>query len=114
MRWGAMVPAGAAEFPRENRTALWFRELWPAPPRLLVPEARRLIIVEDFALPDGPPGARPRTWYGLEDKPVFAWAGVWSVSGGVSAYCGFLVAGASPLYYSTNLPSYVPPHPPEA
>lgn len=114
MRWGAMIPAGAADFPRENRTALWFRELWPAHPRVLVPEARCLIIVEEFALPDGPTGARTRTWYGLEDRPLFAWAGLWSVSGGVSAYCGFLVAGASPLSSDHNMPAIVSPEDHEA
>src|SRR3546814_16230756 len=50
----------------------------------------------------------------MEDKPLFAWAGVWSVSGGVSAYCGFLVAGASPLSSEHNMPAIVPPEDHEA
>src|SRR3546814_7167039 len=84
MRWGANLPGGAADFPRHRRPALWFRQLWPAHAHLLAPEARRLIIVEDFALPDGPEGARTRTWYGFDDPPLFAWAGVWTASAGGS------------------------------
>ena len=78
MRWGADLPAGAADFPRHRRSELWFRELWPAHAHLLAPEARCLIVVEEFALPDGPAGARARTWYGFDNPPLFAWAGVWT------------------------------------
>ena len=45
MRWGADLPAGAADFPRHRRSELWFRELWPAHAHLLAPEARCLIVV---------------------------------------------------------------------
>lgn len=96
IRWGADLPAGAADFPRHRRSELWFRELWPAHAHLLAPEARCLIVVEEFALPDGPAGARTRTWYGFDNPPLFAWAGVWRASAGVAGYAGFLVAGDAP------------------
>src|SRR3546814_15417087 len=67
-----------------------------------------------FALAFGTPGARRRSWDGLEDKALFAWACVWSGCGGVSAYCGFLVGGASPLSSEHNMPAIVPPEDHEA
>jgi putative SOS response-associated peptidase YedK len=37
---------------------------------------RCLIVLDSFALPDGPKGLRTRSWFGLWDEPLFAWAGV--------------------------------------
>lgn len=109
MRWGANLPEGAADFPRHRRPALWFRQLWPAHAHLLAPEARCLIIVEDFALPDGPEGARTRTWYGFDDPPLFAWAGVWTASAGGAGYAGFLVPGGAPAPAASTMPAIVLP-----
>jgi putative SOS response-associated peptidase YedK len=42
------------------------------------PESRQrcLIVLDSFAFPDGPKGQRTRSWFGLWDEPMFAWAGV--------------------------------------
>ena len=44
------------------------------------PEWRCLIPVTRFAEPQGPKGARTRTWFGVRDEPLFAWAGLWRKS----------------------------------
>ena len=44
------------------------------------PEWRCLIPVTAFAEAEGPRGARTRTWFGVRDEPVFAWAGLWRQS----------------------------------
>lgn len=36
---------------------------------------RCLIVLTDFANPDGQQGAKTRTWYSLRDQPIMAWAG---------------------------------------
>ena len=109
MRWGANLPEGPADFPRHRRTALWFRELWPAHAHWLAPDARCLIVVESFALSDGPAGARTRTWYGFDDPPLLAWAGVWTASAGVAGFAGFLVSGAHPVPATATMPAIVLP-----
>lgn len=109
MRWGADLPEGPADFPRRSRSELWFRELWPAHTHLLAPEARCLIVVESFALPEGPDGARTRTWYGFDDPPLFAWTGVWAASAGAAGYSGFLVPGAASAPAAAAIPAIVLP-----
>lgn len=44
------------------------------------PEARCLIPLTGFAEAEGPKGARTRTWFGVRDQPIFAWAGLWRES----------------------------------
>ncbi|KAA0695413.1 DUF159 family protein [Neorhizobium sp. P12A] len=44
------------------------------------PQWRCLIPVTHFAEPEGPKGAKTRTWFSLRDEPIFAWAGLWRVS----------------------------------
>jgi putative SOS response-associated peptidase YedK len=39
------------------------------------PRYRCLIPVTQFAEPDGLPGKKTRTWFGMSDEPLFAWAG---------------------------------------
>jgi putative SOS response-associated peptidase YedK len=39
------------------------------------PRYRCLIPVEQFAEPDGLPGKKTRTWFGVKGEPLFAWAG---------------------------------------
>ena len=39
------------------------------------PRYRCLIVLTHFANPDGPQGAKTRTWYSLADQPIMAWAG---------------------------------------
>ena len=44
------------------------------------PEWRCLIPLTGFAEAEGPSGARTRTWFGVRDEPIFAWAGLWRQS----------------------------------
>jgi putative SOS response-associated peptidase YedK len=39
------------------------------------PRYRCLIVLTHFANPDGVPGAKTRTWFSVEDRPIMAWAG---------------------------------------
>jgi len=44
------------------------------------PENRCLIPLTGFAEAEGEYGAKTRTWFGVKDRPIFAWAGMWKVS----------------------------------
>ena len=44
------------------------------------PEWRCLIPVTRFAEAEGAKGSRTRTWFGVRDQPMFAWAGLWRKS----------------------------------
>jgi putative SOS response-associated peptidase YedK len=41
------------------------------------PEWRCLIPATEFAEPEGPRGAKTRTWFSVKGQPIFAWAGLW-------------------------------------
>lgn len=91
MRWG--LPASA--FPASGRksvgrTTLWFRELWGRDRALFAPAHRCLVVLDCFALPEGASGERTRCHYGLDDQPIFGWAGVWLRTRAGSGYAGFV------------------------
>lgn len=44
------------------------------------PEQRCLIPLTGFCEAEGEKGAKTRTWFGLHDRPIFAWAGMWKDS----------------------------------
>jgi putative SOS response-associated peptidase YedK len=44
------------------------------------PEHRCLIPLTGFCEAEGEKGAKTRTWFGLKDRPVLAWAGMWKQS----------------------------------
>ena len=44
------------------------------------PEWRCLIPVTSFAEAEGVKGSKTRTWLGVRDQPLFAWAGLWRQS----------------------------------
>ncbi|WP_421996614.1 SOS response-associated peptidase [Reyranella sp.] len=44
------------------------------------PRSRCLIPLTRFAEPEGPKGARTRTWIAIRDQPVAAWGGLWRTS----------------------------------
>ncbi len=44
------------------------------------PENRCIIPVTAYAEAEGLKGAKTRTWFGLKDRPLFAWAGMWKDS----------------------------------
>jgi len=45
------------------------------------PQGRCLIPVTHFAEPEGPKGAKTRTWVTIKGHPLIAWAGLWRDSG---------------------------------
>lgn len=44
------------------------------------PEHRCLIPLTGFCEAEGEWGAKTRTWFGVRDRPIFAWAGMWKHS----------------------------------
>ena len=44
------------------------------------PENRCIIPVTGFCEAEGVKGAKTRTWFGVRDRPIFAWAGMWKDS----------------------------------
>lgn len=44
------------------------------------PEWRCLIPLTGFAEAEGEKGTKTRTWFGVRDQPLFAWAGLWRKS----------------------------------
>jgi putative SOS response-associated peptidase YedK len=74
MRWGIPPPGESGgehlwtELDPFSNAAFGNRENRPR---------RCLIVLDSFALPDGARGQRTRSWFGLWDEPLFAWAGLW-------------------------------------
>lgn len=95
--------------PDPPRTTIWFRELFTEDKQLLEPAQHCLIVMDSFAFPDGPEGARTRVWYGFDDHPIFAWAGVWRDSGKQRGYCGLHVEAAEPVAPGKAMPAIVEP-----
>jgi putative SOS response-associated peptidase YedK len=94
MRWGLPAPG------RANRKICWteldpFSEL--AFGRRSERPRRCLILLDSFALPAGPKGKRTRSWIGLWDEPIFAWAGLWREVDGVGAVFMGAVTKSNPL-----------------
>ena len=63
------------------------------------PEHRCLIPVSGFCEAEGEKGAKTRTWFGLKEQPLFAWAAMWkdtpewgAVFSGLMTDCNELVA----------------------
>jgi len=44
------------------------------------PEQRCIIPLTGFCEAEGEKGAKTRTWFGIHDRPIFAWAGLWKDS----------------------------------
>lgn len=109
MRWGVKRAHHWFGPPEKARTTYRLRELWPEEKPLLEPEHRCLIILDSFALPDGAAGARTRTWHGYDDRPIFAWAGVWREGRGGAGFAGVVVDAAPPLDPQRTMPLLVAP-----
>lgn len=105
MRWGLPPALGEAAPRRRAPTGVWWRQLLPDRSGLLAPAHRCLIILDSFALPDGVSGARTRTWYGFDDPPIFAWAGLWRTGARVRGYAGMLVDAAAPVRPNRIMPA---------
>ncbi|AMU90954.1 hypothetical protein ATM17_18215 [Sphingopyxis macrogoltabida] len=108
MRWGLPPPAHSPHRNEPPRHNIWFRQIWPDERELCDPEARCLIVLDSFALPDGPAGARTRTYFGYDDRPIFAWAGIWRDDGEESGFAGFNVEAGPPHTHRT-MPAIVQP-----
>lgn len=108
MRWGLPHLPGSPDAKKPRETCIWHREIWSYGAELLKPANRCLIILDSFAHADGPEGARTRTWYGYDDMPIFAWAGVWRQFGRKRGFAGILVGGAEPVT-GAAMPAIVPP-----
>lgn len=94
------------------RTTLFAREIAGdsrAPLRLDLLE-RCLITVEDFAYPTSETGHRTRSWFGLWDVPICAWAGLCLADPATGGFAGLLTAAnarAEPV--SRTMPIVLPP-----
>lgn len=105
--WGLPENSFAQARPKAQRTGIFSRHLAKRDGDLIQPEhlERCLIVIEAFAYPDGPSGKRTRSWAGLWDEPLCAWAGVWSRTGTQVGCAGVLIP-------SNALISRVSPHQP--
>lgn len=111
MRWGlpaSLFPARGR--PDRGRTTLWAREISERAPFLWEPEHRCILVADSFALPEGRPGERTRCWFGLEDEPLFGWAGIWIETPDGPAYAGLNVASGDPMLANSALPALLQPH----
>jgi putative SOS response-associated peptidase YedK len=98
--WGLRFPS----HPAPERATLWFRELLAEDEAWHTPARRCLILLDSFALPDRSPEAggsepRPATrcWYGFDERPLFAWAGISNSSHGPPGFAGLVVSAAAPV-----------------
>ena len=89
-------------------TAIWFQRCKPDQLERFENPWRCLIILDSFACPEGTSGARTRSWFGLEDRPIFAWAGTWAETGHGKAFYG-LLAVANRLVPGPSMPVILDP-----
>jgi len=93
---------------RPISTTIWFGRVAPAQLARFEAAHRCLILLDSFACPEGPAGAKTRTWFGVEDRPVFAWAGIWAPAGDGKAFCG-LLAVANRIVPGPSMPVILDP-----
>ena len=70
--------------------------------------SRCLILLDSFACPEGLPGARTRTWFGVEERPVFALAGIWAPTPEGKVFAG-LLAVANDIVPGPSMPAILDP-----
>lgn len=109
MKFGLPIPIGAPDPKQKPITSFWWHEIVRSDPDLLTPSSRCLIILDSFSFPGGPDGGRTRTCYGFDDRPIFAWAGLWRDSGKARGYAGLLVPAAAPISPGSAMPAIVDP-----
>lgn len=109
MSWGVRDWSSEAGLRKDHRSSAWFRELYPSRVELLALERRCMIVVDAFAYPEGPSGARMRTWFGFDDRPIFGWAG-FAIDGPAGpGFCGFLAAANDCVEPGRIMPVIVTP-----
>ncbi len=109
MRWG--IPRDIVDGVPGRRpvtTAIRFERVAPAQLGRFEAAHRCLILLDSFACPEGPPGARTRAWFGVEDRPVFGWAGIWAPTPEGKAFAG-LLAVANSLVPGPSMPVILDP-----
>lgn len=76
-QWGLPGDAFVKDIDAKRRGTLYSRDLVTSASRLRDPARLRrcLIVIESFAYPEGPAGEKTRTWFGLWDSALAAWAG---------------------------------------
>lgn len=74
-----------------NLESIMWRSIAPDPAH------RCLIPLTGFAVAEGPPKAKTRTWFGIKDQPIFAWAGMWKDSDEWGAVYSGLMTKANDL-----------------
>lgn len=91
--WGLPQGLFVTDRPREQRGTLFARESVDGRDGLIDSGTltRCLIVAEAFAYPAGDAGQRVRSWAGLWDEPLCAWAGVCEL-GDESGFAGLLTA----------------------
>lgn len=109
MAWGVRELSLGKDRGQESRATAWFRELYRDRVDLLKPGRRCLIVLDSFAYPGGTSGARTRTWFGFEDRPIFAWAAFSSEGREGPAFCGLMVAANELVTESRAMPAIVAP-----
>lgn len=109
MRWG--IPRDIVDGVPGRRpitTTIRFQRVTPAQFGRFEAAWRCLILLDSFACPEGPAGARTRTWFGVEDRPVFAWAGIWAPTPEGKTFAG-LLAAANDLVPASSMPVILDP-----
>lgn len=104
MRWG--IPRTILDGVRNRRavsTAMWFNRRKVEETARFQNPWRCLIVLDSFAYPAGQSGARKRMWFGVEDRPIFAWAGVWAEVEDEKHFCG-LLAEANDIVQGRSMP----------
>jgi len=93
-RWGLPPEAFAQRVPAKQRGTLYPRDVSRGVSRLNDPAglSRCLIVMEAFAYPADQDGVSTRSWFGVSDHPLLAWAGY---CGGDR--CAGLLVGANAL-----------------
>ncbi len=84
MTWGWPLPQKSKKtgLPIKPKPVNNIRELGKYPWRFIAaePEHRCLIPMTGFCEAEGEEGRKTRTWFGVHERPVFAWAGMWDRS----------------------------------
>jgi putative SOS response-associated peptidase YedK len=109
MRWG--IPRTIIDGVPGHRpvtTTIWFQRIPPAQLARFEAAHRCLILLDSFACPEGPAGEKTRAWFGVEDRPVFAWAGIWAQTPDGKAFCG-LLAVANAIVPGPSMPVILDP-----
>jgi len=108
--WGLPAQGFVKRHPLRERIGLFARDLVDGG-RVRDPDmlTRCLIIIEDVAYPDGPLGARTRSYAGLWDMPLCAWAGLCICREGDNGFAGLLIpANALVARVSAHMPLLLP------